>query len=175
MLSLVLLSALATSHVLATPLLQTRDTCEATSNRVCYGTEAGSSQGIDVTDVQLAADYLRFRASLNESEPQYLTMGRGPTCVEELVPGPGGGGLTVVAKHIDPSVESSVLLTDIADAIDGGEMASPDERERALIGCAEKGGQGGIKIDPNNPAYNTREYKSRNATPGGIIVKLVRS
>ncbi|KAK4120225.1 hypothetical protein N657DRAFT_683808 [Parathielavia appendiculata] len=46
----------------------------------------------------------------------------------------------VAVKHIDDTVDSSVLLRDIATAIDGGENATPEQQQKALVGRETYGG-----------------------------------
>lgn len=146
-----------------------------TAAKVCFGRDGGQSQDIAVEDLEYVAAYLRYTGASAEGSAALWTMPSGFDCEEWLVEVPGAGSVLVLAKHINPRITSAVLLTDIADTIDGGVDASDEDREKAIIDCGTGGGMLGVAADAQNPAYNTEEYKASGARPEGIIVKIVRA
>ena len=150
--------------------------CGEKANRVCFGVDGGTSQDIDPSDLQYAADFLRY---MIQDDPGALwTMpGGGFDCDEWMLPVEGAGTVLALAKHISPRINSSVLYTDIAATIDGGgEQASDQDRKESLLGaCGMHGGMVGVKANMSNPAYNSAEYKNSKAKPEGIIIKIVKA
>ncbi|KAF6819237.1 hypothetical protein CPLU01_13086 [Colletotrichum plurivorum] len=147
--------------------------CGEGAQGICYGEEGGEPQGLDLDDLQYVADYLRY---IGESQPGALfTMPGGFTCQEWGIEVPGAGTVLPLAKQTGPRVTPSVLYADIANTIDGGADATPEQRAESLIGCAASGGQVGIKTDPKNPYYNTDSYKASGAKPTGLVIKVVRA
>jgi hypothetical protein len=95
---------------------------------------------------------------------------------EWTLPVTGAGTVLALAKHITPRVNSSVLYSDIADAIDSGEGASEGKRAASLLGCGANGGMVGVtNADPKNPEYATEKYLAGKYKPSGILIKLVRA
>lgn len=147
--------------------------CGEGVQKVCYGVNGGSSQGLDLDDLQYVADYLRY---IGESQPGALfTMPGGFVCQEWGIEVPGAGTVLPLAKQTGPRVTSSVLYADIADTIDGGLDATASQRAASLVGCAANGGQVGIKTDTTNPYYNTPQYVASGAKPTGLVIKVVRA
>lgn len=166
---------LATAGIAAaSPFLEPRAPCGENGDKICYGVKGGTSQNLDVSDVEYAATYLRYLGTTNSGEAAFWTMPASVDCAEWTLPIPTGSSVLALAKHINPRIKSSILYTDLANAIDGGENASPADKENALLGCGKNGGQFGVHADTKNPAYNTPEYQNSKAKPEGIIIKLVR-
>lgn len=150
--------------------------CGEKADRVCFGVEGGTSQGINVDDLQYVADFLRY---LTSDDPAALwTMpGGGFDCDEWTLPIEGAGTVLALAKHINPRINSSVLYTDIAATIDGGgENASDQAKKESLLGaCGTHGGMVAVKVNASDPAYQSAEYKKVMAKPEGIIIKIVKA
>lgn len=154
-------------------LLAQRTSCGEGADRVCYGAGGGTSQDLDPEDVEYAALYLRYLADTN-SNPVW-NMPSEFDCAEWTLPLFGAGTVLALAKHINPRTNSGVTYHDLARTIDGGEDASDEERAASLLGgCGANGGQLGVIVDLENPAYKTPEYVESGMKPADIIVKLVR-
>ncbi|KAL7943682.1 hypothetical protein V8C42DRAFT_346607 [Trichoderma barbatum] len=82
------------------------------------------------------------------------------------------GTVQVLAKHIDNTVDSSVLYADIATTIDGGVGATPAQQATALNGCGTDGGSLGVVYNASNPAYSASTYLV-GYIPEGILIKIV--
>lgn len=172
--------------------------CGETAARVCFGVDGGTSQDIEIEDIEYAASALRSIGQSNDGSdalwssmlPPYsrshnhctnpemtysCAVPSGVDCEEWQLPVSFGGTVMSLAKHINPRINSSVLYTDIADAIDGGEDATEEQKQASLLGCGKNGGMFGVVTDATNPAYNTQEYKDSKAQPSGILIKLVRA
>ncbi|KAM0272160.1 hypothetical protein ACHAQH_008837 [Verticillium albo-atrum] len=156
------------------PFLQTRQSCVEGKDRVCYGVSGGTSQNLDVEELEYLAAYLRFVGQSNSGLNAFYTMPTSSSCQEWAIPLPEGAEILVLAKHVSPFVKSSVLYEDIASTIDGGEGATAAQRAKALIGCAKNGGQMGVAVNAKNAAYSSTEFKNSKAKADGIIVKLVK-
>lgn len=154
-------------------LLAKRAACGEGPELVCYGVEGGTSQNLDPEDVEYAAAYLRYLADSNNNPIWNI-----PSefeCAEWTLPLFGAGTVLALAKHINPRTNSGVTYHDLARTIDGGEDATDGQRAASLLGgCATNGGQLGILVDLENPAYKTPEYIDSGMKPADIIIKLVR-
>lgn len=147
--------------------------CGEKADRVCFGVNGGTSQGVTLDDVQYVADYLRFIAEDSPTPALWTMPAPDLGCAEWTIPIEAGSVLAL-AKHISPRVNSSVLYTDIANTIDGGVNASDKEKKESLLGaCGTHGGMVGVKVNKTDPAYSSAEYKKLNAKPEGIIIKIV--
>lgn len=155
-------------------LLDPRSPCGDGPTRVCYGIDGGESQHLSVDDIKYVADYLRYLDSQNDGDARFWKMPKAMDCAEWTLPVPDAGSVLALAKHIKPRVNSSILYTDLATAIDGG-VGAADGGSHELLGCGEKGGQFGATGNMSNPAYSTDEYKKSGATPDGILIKLVKA
>lgn len=124
---------------------------------MCYGADGGTSQELNVEDVEYVTAYVRYIGQSNEGPDAMWTMPSAIDCEEWQLSVPGAATVPALAKHTSASVNSSVLY-DLANTIDGGANATEQERQVALIGCAEGGGQLGVVADPGNEAYSTEEY-----------------
>ncbi|KAF1822572.1 uncharacterized protein K489DRAFT_388563 [Dissoconium aciculare CBS 342.82] len=167
----------ALSTAVAGATLESRATCGETDKRVCYGVDSGTSQDVNLDDVQYAADYLRYLGTSNKGlDAMWKMPAAVGTCDEWQLPVDYPGTVLSLAKHIVPRYAAYVLYTDIADAIDGGENASAAAKKQALLGaCGVHGGMVGVKTNSTNPAYNTAEYKKTGAKPTGLLVKIVKN
>ncbi|KAE9369049.1 hypothetical protein N431DRAFT_470722 [Stipitochalara longipes BDJ] len=85
------------------------------------------------------------------------------------------GTVMALAKHINPRINSSVLLEDIANTIDGGGPTTNASMNQALIGCGINGGQMGVIVNKAAPAYTTSDYKSGLLSFNGLIIKIVKA
>ncbi|KAK3302832.1 uncharacterized protein B0T15DRAFT_538348 [Chaetomium strumarium] len=154
---------------------QSRDSCTETQFLVCYGPNGGQAQNLSTDDIAYAAAYLRWHAA-HLGDPLWA-MPPETSCSEWTIPIPNPNTLLVLAKHVSPEVDSSVTYYDLARTIDGG---GPDgtalERAASLLGsCGANGGQMGVTVNANDPAYHMPDYVSSGAKQEGIIVKLVRN
>lgn len=77
-----------------------------------------------------------------------------------------------IAKHIDNSVNSSVLFAGIATTIDGSAKATPERQAAALIGCGTNCGSLGALVNASNLAYTASTYPA-GYKPSGVMVKIV--
>ena len=175
MLSSQLLFVLSLGLVTASPLTRHgKRACGETAALVSYGKDGGESQNLDPDDIEYAAAYLRYLADQNGNNPLW-TMPPGFDCEEWGLPLFGTGTVLGLAKHINPRTNSSVTYTDIAATIDGGEDATAEQRAASLLGaCGTNGGQLKVTVNPDDPAYHTKEYLASGAKPQDIIIKLVR-
>jgi hypothetical protein len=85
------------------------------------------------------------------------------------------GSVLVTAKHIDTSVNTSVLFEDIATTMDGGVGATPAQQAEVLLGCGTDGGAMGVQVNATHPTYSSPAYQALNAETYGIIIKVVSS
>jgi len=147
--------------------------CDEGSKLVCYGKPSGESQNINLDDLEYAA--WEFRR-LSEDGPAFWTMPANITkrgCDEWMMF--EIGTVLALAKHTNNRITSSVSFDDIADTIDGGPEATPEQREKAIMGCGGNGGQLLVQVKPDNPAYQTEKYKATGGTPKDILIKIVRA
>lgn len=120
------------------------------SSRLCYSEGNGTPQNVDLEDVAFIAKYLRSYS--RQIKPgRFLTMdakdtaGRGEWSVYSR------RSTLVTVKHINDTVDSSVLFEDIATAIDGGEKATPEQQQAALLGCGVNGGAVEVQANASKP------------------------
>ncbi|CAK7223420.1 hypothetical protein SBRCBS47491_005202 [Sporothrix bragantina] len=149
--------------------------CFEGTSLVCYGVPSGTSQDINVDDLQFAADTLRYNGQSSDP-PGFYTMPANPKllgCDEWTVL--TSGTVLVLAKHTDNTVNSSVLLEDMATTIDGGPDATDADKQKKIFHCAEHGGQLVVTANTSNPAYSSAEYKSSGNQPKEIMIKVVKA
>lgn len=156
----------------ATAATLTRRACGETAKQVCFGRDGGTAQKIDVEDLQFVADFLRYTGENADGQGAFYTMPSGLECQEWAIEIPGAGTVLALAKHINPRTLSSVLLTDIANTIDGGENKN---KAASLLGCGTGGGMMGVVTNATNAAYLTATYKASKAKPQDIIIKIVKA
>ncbi|OAA56342.1 hypothetical protein SPI_07953 [Niveomyces insectorum RCEF 264] len=150
--------------------------CDAeTSKQFCYTADnGGTPQNVNTTDVAYVAAYLRaYGAQTKAGRQLTMTVADAADCAEWSLY--THGTVLATAKHIDSTLNSSVLYADIANTIDGGAGATPAQQAAAILGCGTAGGSLGVVYDPTNPQYNTATYLADDYTPGGILIKIVSS
>ena len=170
--NLLLTALLAGSRVLAD------SQCGETSKQVCFGKDGGQSQDIDPDDIAYLAGYLREKGTPKAEGDAPIAWTMPPTksydCQEWTVF--QAGTAMALIKHITPKLNSSILQTDIANTIDGGDGATGDALKKSLLGaCGKGGGMVGVTVTKDAPYYASKEFKNANNSPDGIIVKLVRA
>ncbi|KFY16329.1 hypothetical protein V492_01415 [Pseudogymnoascus sp. VKM F-4246] len=138
----------------------------------CYTEPDGVPQDVSVADITYVAAYLRAYGAQTKAGRQFTqTVDNAPDCAEWTLY--QHGTVLALGKHIDSAVNSSVLFADIANTIDGGANATPEQQLEAIIGCATNGGSFGVVYNATNPQYNTAAYLANNYTPEGIVIKIV--
>ncbi|GAP87900.1 hypothetical protein SAMD00023353_1601040 [Rosellinia necatrix] len=150
--------------------------CDATEGPelFCYQEPDSVPQNVTVADVRYVAQYLRAYGAQTQAGRQFtMRAADTPDCDEWTLY--QRGTVLALGKHLDPTVDSSVLFADIANTIDGGANATPAQQLAALVGCAEAGGSFGVVYNASNPQYHTSTYLSNGYTPAGILVKIVSS
>lgn len=141
---------------------------------LCYSEPGGVPQDVTVADIQYVASYLRAYGAQTKAGRQFtMTAADAPGCSEWTLY--AHGTVLVLGKHLDSTVNSSVLFSDIANTIDGGVGATPAQQAAALIGCSTAGGSLGVVYNASNAQYNTADYLAKSYTPSGILVKIVSS
>jgi hypothetical protein len=141
------------------------------TNLLCYNPPDGVPQNVATTDVTYIASYLRaYGAQTKAGRLFNMAAADAPDCGEWTVY--AHGTALAVAKHVDNTVNSSVLFADIATTIDGGPKATPAQQAGALIGCGSSGGSLGVQVNISNPAYTASTYPA-GYTPAGILIKIV--
>lgn len=143
-----------------------------TADLLCYTKDNGTPQNVNIPDVVFVAKYLRSYG--RQIKPgRFFTMNAADTagCGEWSVYSRRSTLVTI--KHIDDTVDSSVLFEDIATAIDGGEHATPEEQQKALLGCGADGGAFGVQANLSNPAYSSSSYVEAGYKTTGLLVKVV--
>ncbi|KAK3997775.1 hypothetical protein QBC44DRAFT_363967 [Cladorrhinum sp. PSN332] len=160
----------------ASPLLEPRQSCGEGTQKICYGLPSGTPQNIDPADLEFLAANIRYDARKNgPNNPTFFNMPPNANfqCEEWTIA--SEGTVIVLAKHTSARLNTTVLAEDIANTLDGGEGATPDQIQNSILGCGENGGQVGLIYDKNNQAYNDERYKGWKATPSGLVIKVVRA
>jgi hypothetical protein len=159
-------------HGLKTAPLQARDCNGETTALFCYTEGNGTPQNVNVNDVEFIAKYLRSYG--RQIKPgRFFTMNANDTqgCGEWSVYSRRSALVTI--KHINDTVNSSVLFEDIAATIDGGENPTPEQRQKALLGCGTNGGAFAVQANLTNPAYSAASYVAAGYKTSGLLVKVV--
>ncbi|WPH01839.1 Hypothetical protein R9X50_00469300 [Acrodontium crateriforme] len=152
--------------------------CGGPTTVICYdGSNGSTPQNVSLSDIAFAAEYLRYIGQSNAGTSKaFWTQPADFDCQEWELPTDDDGTVLPLADHNNPRSSSSVLYTDIANAIDGGQGATAAQQAKALIGaCGTNGGQIGVTPNTTDPAYTSASYKSSGDIPQGIIVKIVHS
>ncbi|KAI1110200.1 hypothetical protein F5Y14DRAFT_371938 [Nemania sp. NC0429] len=140
---------------------------------LCYNAPDSDPQNVDVADVAHIASYLRaYGAQTKAGRLFTMAAAAAPDCGEWSVY--AHGTALALAKHINGSVDSSVLFADIATTIDGGANATSKQLGAALMGCGSSGGSFGVQVNAADPAYTAATYPA-GYTPGGLLIKIVAS
>lgn len=150
-------------------------TCYATEtpSRLCYTAPNNVPQDVVLDDVLFIASYLRsYGAQVRTGRLFNMAAAAAPDCGEWLLY--AHGTAQAIAKHIDNTVNSSVLFADIATTIDGGPNADSTQQAAAILGCGKDGGSLGVAVNASHPAYSGRTYPTGYTTKG-IIIKVVAS
>lgn len=95
-------------------------------------------------------------------------------CKEWVVDIPESGTVLALIKKVSSRYNSSVLLEDVANTIDGGLHPTEASLEKSLLGCGTNGGMIGIQWNSSNPIYTSAKYNATKAKPDGLIMKIVR-
>jgi hypothetical protein len=142
-----------------------------TTDLRCYTAPDNTPQNVTVADVAYVAAYLRAYGAQTKAGRLYtMTAADAPDCDEWTIY--SHGSVMAIAKHLDSSLNSSVLFADIANTIDGGAKATAAQQAAALIGCGTDGGSLGVVYNASNPAYTASTYPA-GSTPAGILIKIV--
>jgi hypothetical protein len=143
------------------------------AKRICYNEAGATPQNISIKEITYVAGYLRFYGS-QPGNPQFWTMPLpdADNCAEWQVT--TKGSTWVMAKLVGDDA-ASVTFDDIANTIDGGATATPEQKAAALYGCDTNGGQIGVKVNTTDPRYQQEQFKNGTFTNQGIIIKLVRN
>lgn len=144
-----------------------------TSAKLCYTAPDNIPQDVLVEDVQFIASYLRsYGAQIRTGRLFNMAAADAPNCGEWLLY--AHGTAQAFAKHIDNTVNSSVLFADIANTIDGGANANSTQQAAALISCGTDGGSLGVIVNKSHPTYSGSTYPAGYVTDG-ILIKIVAS
>lgn len=106
------------------------------------------------------------------TDVKIVTAADAPDCAEWTVY--THGTALVTARHIDTTLNSSVLFSDIANTIDGGTGATAVPQN--ISSCGTDGGQLGVQYNASNIQYNSSlSAYPVGYTPAGILIKVVSS
>ncbi|WYZ35495.1 hypothetical protein EsH8_X_000142 [Colletotrichum jinshuiense] len=120
----------------------------------CYSEPDDIPQDVTVADVNFVAAYLRsYGRQIRAGRLFNMKAADAPDCGEW--PLYTGGTVAAYAKHIDNTVDSSVLFEDIASTIDGG---TGTVKSAAIIDCLTQGGSLAVQYNLTHPAYSTATY-----------------
>lgn len=145
-----------------------------TAALTCYEDPNGTPQNVAVADVTFVAGYLRSYGRQTKAGRLFtMTAADAADCAEWTLYSHGSAMAT--AKHIDSSLNSSVLFEDIATTIDGGVGANATQKAGAIIGCLASGGTLGVQVNATNAAYTASAYTGAGYVTGGIMIKIVSS
>lgn len=178
-LSLLSLLAMAGNPASGNPITgRAPNTCysQEGSSLLCYHTvqDWGKPANVDLSDVAYAAGYLRHYGKTHPDRNRLtMTTADSADCMEWTVY--SYQTVLVLAKRIGVTTNSSVLYTDIANTIDGGEAPTSAAVAASLTGCGADGGSLGVVINSTDPVYQSPAYTAAGYTPNGIIIKIVHS
>ncbi|KAL2167139.1 hypothetical protein VTG60DRAFT_1658 [Thermothelomyces hinnuleus] len=143
------------------------------ARRICYDEPGATPQNITLQEITYVAGYLRYYGS-QPGNPQFYTMNLpdADNCGEWQVT--TKGSTWVMAKLVGDEA-ASVTFDDIANTIDGGAGATPEQKAAALYGCGTAGGQMGVVVNAEDPRYQQPQFVNGTYTNQGIIIKLVRN
>jgi len=160
--------------------------CGEGPEQICYGINGGVDQELDLARFIFTVMDVAWDDEYNKKPLPFFTMPPEEDCSEWEIPRPGAINRTdpppddnhpdtvlLLAKHIYPWMNSSVLLLDVARTFYSF-IGDNDEMRNIEYVCGRHGGQQGVIVNPKNPYYNTPEYLASGAKPEGIMVKVVR-
>ncbi|KAK1976440.1 hypothetical protein LZ30DRAFT_753472 [Colletotrichum cereale] len=137
----------------------------------CYSEPDDIPQDVTVADVNFVAAYLRsYGRQIRAGRLFNMKAADSPDCGEW--PLYNRGTVAAYAKHIDNTIDSSVLFEDIANTIDGGIGST---RSVSIIDCLSEGGSLAVQANLTHPAYSTATYTAAGYKPSGILIKIVNS
>ncbi len=175
--SQVLLAAAAIAHRASAGLILPM-TCffPEPARQICYDEPGGTPQNLDAREVDFIGRYLRSYQEqvVREGGSPFwkMTTEDADNCAEWQVT--AKGGTWALAKLVgDYSV--AVTFTDIANTIDPGAAATPEQKAASLVNCGTAGGQMGVIVNATDPLYQSAEFVDGGFTTEGIIIKLVHS
>ncbi|KAK5652031.1 hypothetical protein OQA88_10934 [Cercophora sp. LCS_1] len=167
-----------------------------TQSLLCYRAPQGTPQGVSVSDVALAASALRewgteLREKLDEDgnpifdgnglsieEPFYRYLDMNKTadpepCAEWTLL--RLRSVLVAAKLMKRGKDALVWFGDIADAIDGGEHATPAQKNASISRCGTDGGSREVNATLKHEAYDPWrfDYESGAKIHTDIVIKVV--
>ncbi|KZL84643.1 hypothetical protein CI238_12875 [Colletotrichum incanum] len=167
--------AIAAPNPLPNPIDPVMRVCYETEtpSQLCYTAPDNIPQDVLVEDVQFIASYLRsYGAQIRTGRLFNMAAADAPDCGEWLIY--AHGTAQAFAKHINNTVNSSVLFADIATTIDGGVGANETQVAASLLGCGTDGGSLGVLVNTANPTYSGSTYPAGYVT-SGILIKIVAS
>lgn len=166
----VILAGLAV-HSQAASVLKPRSCDGETTKLFCYTSGNGVSQGVNTTDIAYIANYLRSVGRRSKAGELWTMKAADSQFCGEWV-AYTRGGTQVAIKHIDDTIDSSVLYADIANTIDGGEKATAAQKAAAIISCGPDGGTMGVQVNATHPMYTSTTYTKAGLSPNGLLVKV---
>ena len=143
------------------------------ADRICYNSNGATPQNVTLAEVQYTARYLRYYSS-QKGNPAFYTMRvkDADNCAEWQVTTKGS---TLVLAKLVGDQDAEVTFNDIANTIDGGTNATPDQQQQALYGCGTAGGQMGVQVNASDPNYSSPGFVNGGFTNQGIIIKIVHN
>lgn len=140
----------------------------------CYNGPDDTPQNVTEADVSFIAKYLRADGRQTKEDRFFtITAQDAPDCAEWSVY--ASKSALALAKHTDSSKNSSVRFEDIASTIDGGEKATDEDKEKAIIGYLGSGGSLGVQANLDNKVYSSAKYKAANYSPEGVTINIVNN
>jgi hypothetical protein len=142
-----------------------------TPDRICYNEQGGTPQNLTLKEINFMAKFLRSYGR-QDGNPAFYTMkvADADNCGEWQVT--TGGNALVLAKLVG-NQDTSVTFNDIANTIDGGEIATDADKAKAIVGCGTGGGQMSVAINATDPLYQSPDYVNGGFINTGILLKVV--
>ncbi|KAI6083746.1 hypothetical protein F4821DRAFT_262617 [Hypoxylon rubiginosum] len=165
-----LLAASATAASIPGVKRATQICFDETPELHCYSEPDDVPQDVTVDDVKFIAAYLRSYGRQTRAGRLFtMKAADAPDCGEWSLY--ARGTAAAYAKHLNNTVDSSVLFEDIATTIDGGETTAA--HQASIVDCLTEGGSLGVLVNSTNAAYSAATYTSAGYTPQGILIKIV--
>ncbi|XXG95202.1 hypothetical protein Hte_001462 [Hypoxylon texense] len=170
--AVLLLAASATAASIPGAKRSTQICYSETTELHCYSEPDDIPQDVTADDVKFVAAYLRSYGRQTRAGRLFtMKAADAPDCGEWSLY--SRGTVAAYAKHLDNTVDSSVLFEDIATTIDGGEATAV--HQASIVDCLTEGGSLGVLVNATNAAYSAATYTSAGYTPQGILIKIVSS